>query len=152
EQERAVTARFYSALEEWEEGHLSDAQFAALLEKNLLPAWKKARKALPPSQGSIDIRSAGPVLPQMRRLKESPGQTAPKPKGAPTEKEFRELLHLYAQARAEAWGGLKVALSGGGLSMDAMLDLLVVEMLRERLDEMANEGNPLRDCFEFSRG
>src|SRR5262249_1555343 len=141
--DRALSARFRLAMEDWREGHVGDAELARVLRQRLLPEWDRARNDGPSPLGRPQF--GRPVLPQLRAQRERPGGRGGA-KGPPTEAELRQAVQLYAQARAEAWQGLASALEGG-LAMDNLLDQWVVEMMRERLDEMANEANPLHEWF-----
>ena len=72
-------------------------------------------------------------------------------KGQLSTDELRDLYRLYTRARAESWEALARELPGGNLTPVTLTDLLLVELLREQFNELANEGNPLRKWLEFSR-
>ena len=95
-------------------------------------------------------RLSGSVLAELRKLSGRNRARAGAKKPA-TPEEVVELFHVYTKARLEDWTAFSGTLQGQGGSVDAMTDVLIVEMLRQVVEEMVNEGNPLRSWLEFSR-
>src|SRR5207248_1589797 len=94
------------------------------------------------------------VLQELRNLpmkSEEEGKGSRRKAKTLTKDEVRELYQLYSRARFESWEALANGLSGKGLTLSTLTDLVVVEALREQFDEIVNEGNPLRDWLEFSK-
>jgi membrane associated rhomboid family serine protease len=150
--ERMLLARFERAMDRWSDGDLTDKQLSGLFENDLLPAWRSMRTQfklqIPDEEQLARINSS--LMGELRQLKlpRTEGTAAKKPA---TPGEVAELFRVCSRARLEVWETWALHLKNDTISMNAMTDLLLVELLRIHLDELVNEDNPLHDWVEFSR-
>jgi rhomboid protease GluP len=156
QRERDLLAQFTDSLAKWEDGDLSDAGLGELLQAQLIPAWDRMR-------GELALTLPNELAPlesqplSMRDLlragdKKDPAQPGTRPHLS--EKEYDTLYRVYLKLRLDNWRALAKEIqdkhSDAG---EAVLDLVWIELLRRHLDELAEEeGNPLREWLDFSRG
>jgi membrane associated rhomboid family serine protease len=149
--ERELLASFDDALRRWEDGNIDDKKLAEVLRKDLIPEWKKMRAV---HKLELPRGQQGPVLQELRNLPMKPNEErkgSGRKRKPLSDKELGELFRIYVQARVESWEELANGLAGKGLSLSTATDLVIVEVLRERFDELVNEGNPLHNWLEFSK-
>jgi hypothetical protein len=70
--------------------------------------------------------------------------------GRPSEGEFRWLIGVYFQAQYENLSAMAGRGNRGPLSPDILRDLILVEGLRQLINKVADEENPLRKWLDFS--
>jgi rhomboid protease GluP len=153
DREAELEGRFADALVRWEKGETSDAELKGVLEKQLIPEWD--RLSGPPPQPPSPF--AGPQPPRlsmhdMWEMARSDGPAPkPEPKGPPSPYEYKEMYRLYRKLRGDNWRALADELGRPHpVPPPILLDELAIEQLRQGLDEMANEDNPLARWLDYS--
>jgi hypothetical protein len=174
DRERALLGRFTDGIKRWQEGGLKDADLRRLLHDQLIPEWNRFRDdlklKLPPDLADLERQrlsvhdllemereSKGlhkpkkPANPQLEADRKGKNSRQPESATKSADQEFDTTYRIYLKLRVDSWQSLSDALNDDDQTAAlAALDLVFVEFLREGLDEMANEDNPLRKWVEFS--
>jgi hypothetical protein len=155
DRERELSDRFSVALRRWEEGDASDADLKRELETQLIPQWEELRRSphlkLPPDMAELEQRRLS-MQDLWALARSSEASPEPRPKEKLTDQEYGEVYCLYFKLRADNWRALAEELGNKhAMPEPALLDHLAIELLRQGIDETANEDNPLGKWLYLSR-
>jgi membrane associated rhomboid family serine protease len=155
DRERTLLARFSDGMKRWENGDAKDVDLQRLLQGQLIPEWERARAQfhlqLPYEYAAMEGRRLS-IRDLFAQARSSGHRREPARRSAPSYQEFDAMYRFYLKLRVDSWRTLADELkSEDSCGGEALLDLVWIEILRDELNEMANEGNPLRQWLEFSR-
>jgi membrane associated rhomboid family serine protease len=156
ERERALLGRFEDAFRKWEDGDMSDTALRGLLQNQLITEWDRVRKdlglGLPPECADMESQRLSLLRDLLAKRHTDDPNRSPKAKRKPPEMEYDELFRVYLKLRADNWRALADGLQTEHSPLvEPLMDDLFIRSVRNDLDDMANEGNPLRRWLEFSR-
>jgi hypothetical protein len=144
DRERQLVACFNDALDQWEDGRLTDAELQRLLQIELIPEWERFRAALKlPDDSGLENRplTIRELLDELHRSEPHPA----KEKRPLSDKDFDLMFRLCLKLRMDNWRALANGLKDDSPNvMTVLVDEVVIAGLRHELNEMANEQNPLR--------
>ena len=155
ERERALRGRFHDALEGWADGSLTDADLERLLREQLIPEWDRVRNQfglmLQPQYAHLESQRLS-----MRELVAQARAAGPSKKqheeGALSDQDFDEAYRLCLKLQVDNWRTLADGLRDGrSARLEALMDVLWVEVLRKGLDEEINKDSPLSRWLPFPR-
>jgi hypothetical protein len=145
DRERELLRRFDDILRNWEDGALTNEETGRALQA-LSDAWRKVQDG-----HGLGGRRGG-VLAEVREVFNTLTDPTPLDKGRrPSDQDFQELVGVYFQARYENLSAMAGRGNRGPLSPDILRDLIIVEGLRQLINEVADEENPLRKWLDFSK-
>jgi membrane associated rhomboid family serine protease len=156
EEERALSDRFTALLRRWSRDELSNAEFRRLLHDELIPGLERLRTERKLSLAELDAGAEKERL-SLQALLEAGRSAQPRRGEKPqqsrsTKQEFDELFRFCLKLRLDSWKSLADELNNDdpapGLQL---LDLLLVEVVRARLEDVADEDNVLHRWVDFSR-
>jgi hypothetical protein len=103
EEERDLSGRFQNALRLWTQNKMSNTEFRALLENQLIPQMERLRKernlGLPPKFADAEKERIS-MQKIMEAARSSKARSGPNDKRGSTEEEFRRLVTLLPEAPA----------------------------------------------------
>ena len=155
DRERALLGCFSDGLKRRGDGDAKDEDLRRLLQGQLIPEWECARAQLnlqlPYEYAALERRRLS-IRDLFAQARSSGQRREPGGSCARSSEEFDAMYRLYLKLRVDNWrvlaDGLASEDSCGG---EILIDLVWIEILRDELNEMANEGNPLRQWLDFSR-
>jgi membrane associated rhomboid family serine protease len=154
ERERDLRGRFKDGLRRWEDGDMSDADLRRLLQEQLIPEWDRARRdlglLLPREIADLERQRLSVRDLFAKRRAQGPGR-GPKARNEPPEKEYDKVYRLCLKLQADNWRALADGLQGGrDQAIEPLTDMVFLTFLRQGIDDLVNEDNPLRRWLEFS--
>ncbi len=152
--ERDLSERFHDALTQWDDGKMGNAEFRSVLETELIPRLAKLRKqslGLPAELAGLEPERIS-LQKFMEAASMSRSRRAVKREERPASEEFDHSLRLCLKWQLDSWKSLSDELANGDSSGAlALMDVVVVEVLRMHLDEIAEKHNALHNWLDFSR-
>jgi membrane associated rhomboid family serine protease len=155
DRERALRGQFHEALERWADGSLTAADLERLLREQLIPEWDRARTQLglmlPPQYAHLESQRLS-----MRELMAQARGAGPSKKqheeGALSDQDFDEAYRLCLKLQVDNWRTLADGFRDGrSTPIEALMDMVWVEVLRKGLDEEINEQSPPCRWLPFPR-
>ncbi len=150
--ERMLLARYENAMDRWSDGELTDRQLHDLFVRDLIPGWQNMRERcrlqIPDEQQLVQQNMT--LMGELRKL-DVPRSKRGEVKKPATPELVAEMFRAYSRARLEVWQTWALNLKNETISFNAIMDMVIIELLRMQIDEMVNEDNPLHEWVEFSR-